>query len=355
MGWDAVSLTKHKMSTGLWLRRLSFAGAIGLILLGGGCATDEGAKDGAAKDPVADTKGEGPSDNSDSGALKKGIVSLSNNPMTLHTVDRGKGEETAARLAEAAKGGGANEKKALRGALAAQRLAGLPIEKLIDTAKRMVDVEMKQSVDRELPTEAKLELAYGALRQKKYALAEFLFEDVRGSKMPRYRAGAAVGQGLIAMSEDRVPEAMVLWKEALKEVADFEAAKFNVGFLSLKYGDYKTAGRMLNGIDDLFAQYGMISVHRLGGETKAAEKLCDKVLETRPNFKPALMNCALVEYQGNQNFAKAKQLLTKMVKAPGGDPKFDEEAYRILSSIETEEGLAKRAKPEGSPEKKDEK
>lgn len=314
-----------------------------------GCATDGKDKGDDSISASSDSKRD--DDDSDSGAIRKGVVSLSNSSLTMHTVDRAKGEEVATRLLDTAKGGGANEKKSLRGALAAERLAGMPMERLIDAAKRLVDIEMKQNVDRELPVESKLELAYGALRQKKYALAEFFFEDARASKQPRYKAGALVGQGLIAMSEDRVPEAMVLWKEALKEVADFDAAKLNVGFLSLKYGDYKTAGRMLSNIDDIFAQYGMISVMRLNGEAKAAEKLCDKVLEARPNYKPALMNCALVEYQGNQNFAKAKQLLTRMVKASGGDPKYDEEAYRIIGLIENDESQAKRAKPEANPEK----
>ena len=312
------------------------------------CAGDSANKKDDEPSGTASSNRDKSDDSAEPATVRKGVVSLSNNPLTLHALDRGKAEELGNRLVDSAKTGGANEKRSLRGALSAQRLGGVPLERMIETAKRLVEIEMKQGVERELGLEAKLELAYGALRSKRFAFADMMFEDIRASKAPvpsaRIKASALVGQGLLAMAEERLPEAAVLWNQALKEVNDFEAARFNIGFLSLKYGDYKTAGKMLSGIDDLFASYGMITVLRLTGDTKGAEKLCEKVLDAKPGFKPALLNCGLVEYQGNQNYARAKQLLTRVVKSQGGDPKYDEEAYRLIAAIEAEEAQAKRPK-----------
>lgn len=293
-----------------------------------------------------------------SGESRFVTTSLSNNSLTFHTVDRVKAEEMIAKLQSASKG---RDKRELESLIAAQWLAGQPPEELIGSARKLVDLEMKQSVERDISVEAKLNIALSALKAKKFSMAEYFFERVRESKSARHKAAATTGIGIIAMVEGRIPEAVAYWNQALKESPDFEPAKFNVGFTTLRYGDYKTAGRMLSGLNDAYAQVGMISVYHLSQNAEAAEKSCDKVLGDKPNHKPALFNCALVAYQLKNDHGKAKSLLGRMVKIQSTDSRYDEEAYKLVTAIENDEANEKRKlknkdepKPqEGAPQKGD--
>jgi tetratricopeptide (TPR) repeat protein len=301
------------------------------------------------------------SSSSTSGNNRFVTTSLSNNSLTFHTIDRVKAEEMIAQLQSSSKT--ARDKRELEALIAAQWLGGQPPEELIGTARKLVEQEMKQNVERDISVEAKLNIGLAALRARKYSMAEYFFERVRESKSARHKAAATTAIGIIAMMEGRIPEAVAFWNQALKEFPDFEPAKFNIGFTTLRFGDYKTAGRMLGSIENnVYAQVGMISVNRLAQNADGAEKVCDRVLKEKPNHKPALFNCALVAYQLKQDHAKAKTMLTRMVKIQSSDTKYDEEAYKLVTAIENDEQQGRRqlknkddAKPSANSDKESEK
>jgi hypothetical protein len=142
---------------------------------------------------------------------------------------------------------------------------------------------------------------------------------------------------MIAMIDGRLPEAVALWNDAINLRKDYEPARLNIGFTALRYGDYKTAKAMLSGLsDDFFVTTGMIQVERLADNPKDAAQLCASVLEKKRNYKPALFSCALNEYQGLGNLAKARAELEEIAKTDGGPSAIDERAYLVIGKLERE-------------------
>ena len=72
---------------------------------------------------------------------------------------------------------------------------------------------------------------------------------------------------MIELRADRLPEAVYYWNQALKHDKDYRAAKLNLGFYALKYGDAATAVRMLSNIRaDWFVNTGLAQAYRLQGK-----------------------------------------------------------------------------------------
>src|SRR6185437_9766343 len=121
--------------------------------------------------------------------------------------------------------------------------------------------------------------------------------------------------GVIALHDDRVPEAVLYFKEALKAVSNYKPALLNLGFAALKGGDLGAAKSALGGMqNDWFVQYGLITVARLEGNEGNANDLCESVLKKQPGHGGALFNCGLFEYQNKHNIAKAKEYLNRAGK-----------------------------------------
>jgi hypothetical protein len=158
------------------------------------------------------------------------------------------------------------------------------------------------------------------------------------SRNDKTKAAALTARGMIAMIDGRLPEAVALWNDAINLRKDYEPARLNIGFTALRFGDYKTAKAMLAGMpDDFFISTGLIQAERLADNPKEAAQLCASVLEKKKNYKPALFSCALNEYQGLGNLAKARADLEEIAKTEGGPAAIDERAYLVIGKLEKEQ------------------
>lgn len=264
------------------------------------------------------------------------INSFSNNQLTSHTVSTGRAD------AIGAKAQSGKDKRSLETVISAERLARKSFGQVISAAKKLADLEMEKGAGRTISEDVKLELALAAIGSKNYALAEYYLQDLTGSKDAKAKAGAYNALGVIALKDDRVPEAVLYFKEALKASGGYKPALLNLGFVALKGGDLGTAKKALDSMEnDWFVQYGMISIARLEGNENKAGDACDRVLKKESGHKAALFNCALLEYQNKKNFGKAKDLIGKASKARGGESGWDARTVDLSNKIDIDEAEEK--------------
>ncbi len=328
------------------LLRLShgFGLAAGLSLALAACET--GGKKKAGSDHLKNTdseaaheaKPEKGSDEQKASSTRVTVTSsLSNNILTSQTIAAAKAE------AELKKYQGAKGVLGLEGLISSARLARKSSSDIVAAAHKLAEVEMEQGAGRTIPPDVKLEIALAAITSHNYALAAYYLDDLVDVKNPHLKAGAFNALGVIALRDDRVPEAVLYFREALKAVGNYKPALLNLGFSALKGGDIATAKSTLAKVEgDWFVQYGMISVARMDNDVGAAVDGCDRVLKKEPQHIAALFNCGLLEYQNKHNTAKAKEYLVRAGKAKGGEPDWAEKSFLLISKIDAESAQAKQ-------------
>ncbi len=263
--------------------------------------------------------------------------SLSNNSLTSKTINVGKAKDLASDLEGKLASPTVKDRKDMIALMAAKRLAGEGVGPVFQVAKKLMVVEMKEDIRHEMPEVAQLELALASIHSRQFPMAEHWIGKLLNSKNEKTKAAALTAQGMIAMIDGRLPEAVALWNDAINLRKDYEPARLNIGFTALRYGDYKTAKAMLSGLpDDFFVTTGMIQIERLADNPKDAAQLCASVLEKKKNYKPALFSCALNEYQGLGNLQKARNELEEIAKTDGGPTSIDERAYLVIGKLEKE-------------------
>jgi tetratricopeptide (TPR) repeat protein len=279
------------------------------------------------------------------------IQSLARNPWMQRPVNRQKMEQLTQRMAPFASEEKADKasRKLLEAYLSAQRLAGRPLPEQAKTVRAIADQSMKKNPDFDLPHAQALELAISACEAGRLSLAEFFLDPLLKLKDGRVRAAAFNLAGVIALREERVPEAVVSFKEALKTVNDYRPAQINLGMLALHGGDFALARSLLaNAGDDALVSSGLATLARFKDSPDAAAEVCGRAVSRFPDYKPIMFNCALNEIQGRRDWPKAKDYLGRMLRAPGGNDsrsqRFSDRAQRLLTAIETE-AAASQAKP----------
>jgi len=264
--------------------------------------------------------------------------SLSNSPLMSHTVNLSKVEDLIVKF-EGAKG-----VVQLESRVAAERLGRKGLAQVLASAKKIAAAQMEKSAASTAPESTQLELALAALNAKNFAFAEYYLQALTDSKNAKIKAAAYNAIGVVALKDDRVPEAVLYFKQALKAVANYKPALLNLGFAALKGGDLETARKALGDMqNDWFVQYGLISVARMEGNDSRAQDLCEKVTSKEPQHKAALYNCALFELQNKKNFAKARDLSSKAASAKHGELGWDEKAMQLTNMVDFEETAVKRA------------
>ncbi len=285
------------------------------------------------------------------GSTRTIAFSATNNSLTSKTVDKGKARSLAENLENGLKNPDFKDRASLVGLMSLKRFGDAPLEDVYKAAQKLISVEMKKDIRREMSEVATLELALTALRSGKLTLAEHFLGNLSDNKNKNIIAAVKTAEGMIAQMDDRLPEAVALWEEALKAIPGYQPAALNIGFTALRFGDYKTALKMLEPMsNDWFALYGVLVAERLSGNAKRVSALCSRINSMKGDYKPALLSCALNEYQGLGNYAEAKKMLNKLVKAKGGSPVVDERAYRMIAAIDDDE---RKSKEEASRKKEE--
>lgn len=264
-------------------------------------------------------------------------TSLSNNGFTSRTVDRGRAAEFATQYGS----GKGKDVNSLAAAIAANRLAGRGVNDVLSEARQIADIEMSKNVERDIPELVQLELGLVGVQSGRLAFAEFWLDKLLKSKNATIRASAINAKGVVAIRMERIPEAMVLFKEALAVNSEYKPALMNIGFLALQGGDVVTAKRALGGMqDDWYVMSGLVSVLRLEGEVDKADAICEKVLSQHPKHKPTLINCGINSWQGRKDYKKARDYLNRALAVSGGAAVWDEKAGKLLGAIDSEESRA---------------
>ena len=339
MGWSQVFKPTHGVNAGRGL-------LLAWSLAAAACQTG-GRKETSGSGGTGGSGGGGGSKESGDGggpsASSRRVTftnSMSNNPLTSETVNRNKVEAEAERFKSAA----SKDERALESYIAAARLAGKPAPDLLGGARRLAEMlQEKGGAAKSVPDEVRLEVALAAVQTRNFALAEYLLQDLTEAKNGKVKAGAFNAMGAIALRDDRVPEAVLYFKEALKAQGGYKPALLNLGLAALKGGDLQSTKSALGSMqNDWFVQYAMITVARLGGEDSRAAELCERVLKKDPQHIAALFNCGLFEYQNRHNVGKAKELLAKAQTAKGGESGWGEKAARAIAQIDQDEAVIKQ-------------
>ena len=218
---------------------------------------------------------------------------------------------------------------------------------------------MKKDITRNISEIAKLELALSSLQSGKFSMAEYFLLDLKRSKNRKVRAAAHNAEGIIFLSDKKLPEAVAAWNQALKADPNYKAARLNIGFISLKYGDHRTAKKMLSNMqNDWFALTGLMIAERLAGNSSRVQSLCERIDDKKSGYKPARFSCALNLFQGLGKTKEAKSELKKVAKLPGLED-VTEKTFLAVARIEKHEGdirrkesLAKKKKKPNQPEVK---
>lgn len=319
----------------LYLASTAMALALGL----GACAGGEK----KTSEPVAKSAGGSDKSESDGGGKPSSnrvtlTNSLSNNPLTSLTINGAKAESFGS--------ADSKDRSVLEGKISADRLARKGVASTMAVARKLADLEMAKAPGKSVDDEVKLDIALAAIQSKDFALAEYYLQQLTDSKNAKVRAGAYNAMGVVALNDQRVPEAVLYFHEALKASGNYKPAKYNLGFTALKGGDIGKAKAALSEYqNDWFVQYAMMSIARMEGDGNRAAELCDKVLQRAPTHKAAQFNCGLVEAQNKKNFAKAKEHIKKAQSGKGGEASWDERIANMLVEIEMESQKVKAAAP----------
>lgn len=270
-------------------------------------------------------------------------TSMSHNGFTSKAISRSKANDIANNMAQSLSQSKNKEPHTAYGTIVANRLAGRSAQESFDEARRVMDHLLAKNVDAELPEAIQLELALSALQTNRLALAEFYLDKLVRSKNARVKVAAINAIGVVAIRNDRIPEAVATFKEALGLDKEYEPALLNLGFLALQGGDVTTAKRAFASMqDDWFVESGMISIDRLEGDGKGAEQRCEKVLSKHPRHKPTLINCGINSYQGLRDFKRAREYFNRALAVQGGPSAWDEKTGKLLGVVDSEEVKAQR-------------
>ena len=292
-----------------------------------------------------------PVEDDDSGPVtiagSKGTLSysLSQNRMTGKRLDTKKASEYSSDLKGATKKADFKKRLQFEGYVIARALSGAGFDDVLAASRRLMGTLMSKKVDSELPPGIKLQLALAALKSGRYTMVSHFLSQVRDAKSPKLKAAALNLEGLLALRDERLPEAAEFWQESLKVVSNYKPARLNLGFLALKYGDHITAKKMLGSMqNDWFAVYGLVVAERLAGNSSRVVSLCRSLEGKKKNFKPGMLSCALNKYQGRGDYAGAKKDLQKIVGLKSGSTVIDEYAYKALAQIDKDEAKMRAAK-----------
>lgn len=279
-----------------------------------------------------------------SARFKPFVNSLTNNNLTSKTVNLSKLANLESKLEKQIV---TDEKNVTKEMLALliniKRFKGTDITEILELSQKLILKIMAKGIDKDLPLVTKLDIAIAAIKNKKFSYGEYIIEGLISSNNSYVKAAALTLQGIIFLLEDKIPESVLSFNEALKVNANFEAARLNLGFLALKYGDFDTAFELLSPMSsDWFVASGLIVLERQQGQYAKAQSLCKLILSQKQDYLPALFNCAFNEWQGVGDLNKAEAYLNIFIKHKRSPAVYEDRAIMALDQVQRQKLNTKR-------------
>ena len=282
----------------------------------------------------------GDSDSSDSNDILSNTSStythsLSNNPFSGYIVDRKSASIYLSHDIPNKSSDNYEQILIYEKMIAAERITGAPVRKLLYILRNLAKTTREISRKKAISENSKLEISIASFKQKQFGMAIYLLTDLKNSKNSKIRAGAYNVLGLIAASEDRLPEAVEYWKKSLSSYSKYEPAILNLVHTYLRFGHFKNAENLLEYLpkNNMIAQSSLVVILKHSGKKKEVKELCMNLIDDYPSHKPSVFNCGIFEWQIIKNPTKGAALIRKALKIPGGPSEWNSHGNRILKRI----------------------
>ena len=281
-----------------------------------------------------------------SSSYKSFTTSASNSSKTSKRVNREKLAITLEKLRADVQGSSGKTKlKKAEDYLAVQAMLGADYTSAYTMSRVFIDESRKLNGSKSKTTTVnikereKLNLAASLIRRKNTTGATFLIEQLVNSKDKEISASAYNMLGVISIMMNRNNLAAADFKTALSKKSSHEAARLNLGYLSLKYGKYSDAKKYLTGFSkDWYAVLGLAVASYQMGDYKGSQRYCDQALKLNPKSKSLYFNCGLQDYYITGDTKKVRTFFDRATKIPGStaDASIDEKIYLVQGQIEEE-------------------
>ncbi len=260
-------------------------------------------------------------------------------------VNSARAREIAPRIASMATR--ANHPYVFETLLATQNIAGLAYEDMSDVAAAFYGWQIQRKNAGAQSFYSHIQLAIGAMRLKRFALAQYHLDQARNYTKQTVPGEIENIQGMIAIKQDRMDEALQFWREAVRKNPQHVSARLNLGTTALVLGDFQTADMYLGNLSHEAAQQAMVATNRMAEVPPKAENLCKRLLQKKNVAKSVVYNCALNQWQGLEQSAPARRDLQQLAQSQQLPPLLETKIFSTLEKIEDWERKPK-ARP-GAP------
>lgn len=295
---------------------------------------------GKRRDPVREALSD--EDDGDfyvSNDLETFLYSLGNHPLTGLALPKQKIGELAKQLEVLLKNPKLQTPYRFEAQLPLARLSGASLNQLIDMARKVHNQELLVDPKASLSENVHLELASAAIKERKFALAEYHLDRVMASGDPAFRAAALNVRGYLAYREGVPMMAMAYWREALIVAPDYVPARLNTALVALESGDPRTASANLAGLPLVPAtQLARLVALRQSEKPSQVANLCGS-LPKKVEYMPLALSCALNLYEGLGQVKAGKSALNKVAKTSKVPRAVEQRAYKALERIAVDERL----------------
>lgn len=224
-----------------------------------------------------------------------------------------------------------------RSRLVAQRAVSSDIIEGLSHGRKWLDQLLRKRSSRSEIEEVSLELGIWAIKADRLGLARYFLTPMTKSKFRGVRSEALNSLGVVSYLDKDPRGASRFFKESLKVNSRNLGARLNLGYLALAYGDARSAGRYLGGINRTFGRVAAIQVARLRGNFIRGKNLCRAFERSSNPLADGLISCALLRYQGFGDLAGAKKILSRAQNLEGASPYLRESSLRITALISQKE------------------
>ena len=259
------------------------------------------------------------------------INSLSNNPLTSGSLDRGRALEQAVAIKDRTS---TNESTKLKG-LTSARLGGSDFYEVLEHTKSIM-VKRAQKSQKVLPDLALLEVGLTSIQEKNIARARIFLEPLLAStKNSLIKASIHNAYGVAYLQTHDYTAAAQSFKKALRISPRFVPALYNMGLLALKFGHYRESQRYLSDMqEDWYVRSALITSDRHLNRKSRVSSLCSQLTRQKSSHKMILFNCGLFYLENMGQKDQARNFIERATQQSGGESGWDEAAFQAMEKLQ---------------------